>query len=135
MTTALGFDYGAVRIGVAVGQSLTGTARPLLAIHRRQRPPDWQAIGQLIKEWQPEHLVVGVPRHADGSDNHITQEALDFATALQQRFQLPVATVDERLSSQEARERLAARTGNRRRQTPLDPMAAAVILESWLQQH
>lgn len=124
-----------MRIGVAVGQSLTGAARPLVALPRRNRPPDWQAIARLIDEWRPAQLVVGVPRHADGTDNNVTVAALDFARELQSRFDLPVATVDERLSSREAGERLSARAkGRRQRNTPLDPMAAAVILESWFQQ-
>jgi len=131
--TALGFDYGMVRIGVAVGQELTGSARPLLALPRRARPPDWVAIARLIDEWRPAQLVVGVPRHADGTDNKITGPALAFARELEARFDLPVATVDERLSSREAVERLAA-GGRRKQNAPLDPMAAAVILESWFQQ-
>jgi len=132
--TALGFDYGAIRIGVAVGQELTGSARPLIALPRRDRPPDWQAIARLIDEWRPNVLVVGVPRHADGTDSKVTGPALAFARELETRFQLPVATVDERLSSREAGERLTGASRRRKQNTPLDPMAAAVILESWFQQ-
>ena len=64
---ALGFDYGRTRIGVAAGEAVTGSARPLRTLPARQQHPDWDAIGRLIKDWHPDLLVVGVPRHADGS--------------------------------------------------------------------
>lgn len=132
--TVLGFDYGRLRIGVAVGQELTGTAQPLATLSARQGP-DWEAIARLIAEWRPQLLVVGVPRHADGSASDITLAALGFSRQLGRRYGLPVATIDERLSSHEAASRLAARPGRRRRAPPaVDPMAAAVILESWFNQ-
>ena len=61
MGTLLGFDYGEQRIGVAVGQTLTGTARPLVTLHTVKQRPDWDRIGALISEWKPEALVVGLP--------------------------------------------------------------------------
>jgi putative Holliday junction resolvase len=86
----------------------------------------------LIAEWRPDRLVVGVPRHADETANAVTEAALRFSRQLQERFHLPVATSDERLSSWEAGQR-RAETGRRRRgkNAALDAQAAAVILESW----
>lgn len=135
---ALGFDFGRVRIGVAIGEAITGSARPLRTLPVRRQRPDWDAIGRLIAEWRPDLLVVGVPRHADDTANAVTEAALRFGRQLQGRFRLPVATIDERLSSWEAERRQfeAAATAGRRRSgdSALDAEAAAVILESWFNQ-
>jgi len=129
---ALGFDFGQRRIGVAVGDAITGAARPLRVLPTRQQRPDWEAIAHLIGEWRPDGLVVGVPRHADDAASAMTDAALRFSRQLHGRFRLPVATIDERLSSWEAEQR-RSETARRRRnsQTPIDAQAAALILESW----
>ena len=130
---ALGFDFGRARIGVAVGEAVTGLARPLRTLPTRQQRPDWDAIARLIGEWRPDWLVVGVPRHADDTASATTTAALRFSRQLQGRFHLPVATIDERLSSWEAEQRgFETALGHRRSNDPtLDAQAAAVILESW----
>lgn len=126
---ALGFDFGQLRIGVAVGDAITGSARPLCILLTGQSY--WDAIARLIAEWRPDGLVVGVPRHADDTANAITDAALRFSRQLHGRFRLPVATIDERLSSWEAEQR-PVESARRRRKSPahLDAHAAAVILES-----
>lgn len=121
--TVLGFDYGLHRIGVAVGQELTGSARPLTTLPGR----DWAAIAGLIADWRPALLVVGVPYQADGGAGATARAALRFGRQLHGRFGLPVATIDERLSSFAARDRL----GRRPAPGELDRAAAALILESW----
>ena len=123
----LGFDFGRTRIGVATGVAITGTAQPLRVLPVRRQRPDWDAIDRLLAEWRPDLLVVGVPRHADGSANAMTAAALRFSRQLHGRFRLPVATIDERLSSRAAQDRLGRRAGP----GELDRMAAALILESW----
>jgi putative Holliday junction resolvase len=130
---ALGFDFGRARIGVAVGEAVTGLARPLRTLPARQQRPDWDAIARLIAEWRPDWLVIGVPRHADDTASATTEAALRFSRQLRGRFHLPVATIDERLSSWEAEQRgFEAAAGRRRSHDPtLDAQAAAVILESW----
>lgn len=129
--TVLGFDYGRARLGVAVGQDLTASARPLATVNTG----DWNRIEQLIGEWRPALLVVGVARHADGSASDATTAALAFAEMLEQRSELPVHTIDERLSSHEAEQRLREAGGDPRRdKAAVDRWAAALILESWLQQ-
>jgi putative Holliday junction resolvase len=130
---ALGFDFGRARIGVAVGEAVTGLARPLRTLPTRQQRPDWDAIAGLIAEWRPDLLVVGVPRHADDTASATTEAALRFSRQLHGRFHLPVATLDERLSSWEAEQRHFAGAGRRHRRNhdALDAQAAAVILESW----
>ncbi|EAR21373.1 Holliday junction resolvase RuvX [Nitrococcus mobilis] len=131
----LGFDYGWRRLGVAVGQPLTGGARPVTTLRCRQGQPDWAALLHLIEAWQPTALVVGIPRHTDGSASETTLQAVAFAQRLEQRGGLPVHQVDERLSSHEARARLQA-TGRRLRGTTgkalVDQFAAQIILETWL---
>lgn len=130
--TVLAFDYGRLRIGVAVGERLTASARPLRILATRNGQADWDAITHLINEWQPGQLVVGVPWHADGTASSSTGPAQRFAHELGRRFVLPVARIDEHLSSYEARERLSQQRGGRRPAAgTLDAAAAALILESW----
>lgn len=137
---ALGFDYGRRRIGVAVGGSATGRATPLAVVRCRQDGPDWAAIADLVDEWRPDRLVVGLPYNDDGSESEMTRLARRFAGRLQARFRIPSELVDERLSSREAEDRLrgerAAGTRRRRvRKEDVDMGAAAVILQGWLDQN
>ncbi len=132
--TALGFDFGLKRIGVAVGQSLTGSASPLGVVPVREGEPDWDALARLIQEWRPDSLVVGLPYNMDLSEQEMTQHARRFAEGLAARFPLPVHTVDERLSSREAEAQLKERRQQGRRRVTredIDGAAAGVILESW----
>lgn len=122
------FDYGEKRIGVAIGQSLTGTATPLETIPVRNGRPDWRRIAMLIERWRPAALIVGHPLNMDGSRQPVTDAADRFARQLTGRFGLPVHRADERLSTFEARDRSG-------RSTELDAVAAQVILESWLADH
>lgn len=129
----LGFDFGLRRIGVAVGETITGRARPLLILSAQDGRPDWAQIESLLREWQPTALVVGVPRHADGAAGAVTAPAQRFARRLHGRFGLPVHTIDEQLSSHAATD--ALRTPGRRRgggAQAIDAAAAAIILETWL---
>ncbi|HEX7047975.1 MAG TPA: Holliday junction resolvase RuvX [Gammaproteobacteria bacterium] len=134
--TFMGFDYGTRRIGVAIGQSLTGTASPLAAIAARDGAPDWDAITRLVEEWRPAAFVVGIPYNMDDSRQEMTDRAERFSRQLHGRFHLPVHAVDERLSSHEAEERLrtARQEGRRGRllKPEIDSAAACVLLETWL---
>lgn len=133
--TFLGFDFGLRRIGVAVGESVTGSARPLQTLPARDGQPDWERVQALLQDWRPHALVVGIPRHADGSAATVTAPAERFARRLQGRFGLPVHTIDEHLSSHAAEQALAerGRGGARlaRRPEAVDSLAAAIILETW----
>lgn len=136
--TILAFDHGRSRIGVAVGQELGATTRPLVTLAARDGQPDWEAIVALVSEWQPDLLVVGLSRHADGGASAVTRAAAGFARRLAARTGLPVEFVDERLSSHAALERLQA-TGQARRarRDPglIDQAAAACILDTWFLEH
>lgn len=124
--TLLCFDFGTKRIGVAVGQTLTDTATPLEIIPVRNNRPDWERIGALISQWQPQALVVGNPLNMDGSRHPIGAVVDAFARKLHGRYRLPVLRADERLSTVEARAR-------QRNNDAVDHVAAQVILEGWLQ--
>lgn len=128
----LGFDYGTKRIGVAVGQTLTGSARPLTLVKARDGKPDWEAIGRLIAEWQPAALVIGLPVHMDGSEHERTARARRFGNQLAGRYNLPVHRVDERLTSYEAELELRAQGKGGE---ALDAVAAQLILQSWLDEN
>lgn len=129
-TTLLGFDYGRKRIGVAVGQPLTATATPLTTVRARDGKPDWPTISRLVAEWKPDALVVGIPYHMDGSEQDMTRNAQRFCRQLEGRYGLPVYRAEERLSSYIV-ETGSASGGAR----DIDPLAAQVILQDWLQQH
>lgn len=124
--TALGFDYGTRRIGVAVGQTVSGTAQALVTIAVHNGRPDWDAIARVIAEWQPQQLVLGRPERVDDGVHGLTATIERFARRLNGRFGLPVAFVDERLSSYAAQDDPAVASRG------LDAVAARLILESWL---
>jgi putative Holliday junction resolvase len=123
--TFLSFDFSLRRVGVASGNSLTGTATPLATLVQDGRAR-FDAIGKLVAEWQPAALVVGVPRHPDGAPHDNTRRAERFARQLAGRFGLPVHEVDERYTTTEAQ---ALGAGD------ADAAAAALILEQFLRQH
>lgn len=133
----LGFDYGLKRIGVAVGQALTGDTRPLATVAARDGEPDWTAIDALIETWEPGTLVVGLPYNVDGSEHAMTAAAGRFAERMEARYGLTVHRVDERYTSLEASRELAGRRrrgGRRTRSGDLDAAAAAIILKDWLEE-
>ena len=131
----IGFDYGTRRIGVAVGNSLTGTAKGISVINNDPKP-DWPAIDALLDEWKPAACIVGLPLNMDGSEQDLTKTVRKFVSTLEQRSGLPVETMDERLSSVAAKETLKSQrsSGRKRRirQGEKDSEAARVILEDWL---
>lgn len=130
MSTLLGFDYGTHKIGVAVGQTLTGTATPLKTLGRVNSKPDWGGIAQLIDEWCPEGLVVGHPYEMTDREANNAAGARKFARQLHGRFHLPVNLIDERLTTREAWSQLGATAS--RDVTKVDSYAAKLILETWL---
>ncbi len=133
--TYLCFDYGLKRIGVAVGNSLTGQARELAPLTARDGIPNWDAIGALIAEWKPQQLIVGKPLNMDGSENEMTQRARKFCNRVNGRFNIAVDMMDERLSSFEAKQQLSDEFGySDFGKHSADGRAACLILESWLSQ-
>ena len=132
----LGFDYGAKRIGLAVGDAVTGSARPLPTV-ANGRQPDWDALAKALKEWRPAACIVGLPVDLDGNDQAITTHARVFAEQLRSRYGVPVYLCDERLSSRAADDeirnaRADGRMNRRTRSGDRDGVAARLILEQWL---
>ena len=119
--TLLAFDFGRRRVGVACGNTLLREAQPMRTI-AAEGSARFDHIQRLIKEWQPDALVVGVPFHPDGAEHDITLAARKFARQLNGRYHLPVHEVDERYSSVEA---------ERDDPDDLDSAAAAVILQQF----
>ena len=130
--TYLGFDYGTKSIGVAVGRLPSGRAEGAGSVAGLSSGPDWDAIERLLQLWQPNALVVGLPRNMDGTDNPMTARSLRFGRRLDGRYHLPVYWVDERLTTVAARERVIE-TGARRtkRKAMLDTLAAVTILQAF----
>ncbi len=133
--TVLAFDFGEKRIGVAMGETMLKLAHPLQTIESEKNDEKFAAIEKLLAEWHPSLLIVGLPTFLDGSSHELTHLAKKFAQRLEGRFRLPVAMVDERLSSAEAAQRLAE-TGIRGRAQKefLDACAAQTILQSYFDQ-
>lgn len=132
----LGFDYGSKQIGVAVGQVITGQARELCILKAQNGVPDWQKVEALIKEWQPDAIVVGLPLNMDGSKSEMSERAEKFARRLNGRFNLPVHTHDERLTTYEAKgQRLQQGQTSGYRERPVDALAAALLLQGWLEEN
>jgi putative Holliday junction resolvase len=132
----IAFDFGMKRIGVAIGQTITQTARPLDTIQAKDGVPNWNAIQHLIKKWLPDALIVGIPLNMDGTNQKISQHAREFAQRLRERFKLPVYETDERLTTKDAREQLFNTGGYKALQDgQVDRVAAQLILQNWFAEH
>jgi len=126
--TILAFDYGTRRIGVAVGNMETRVSQALKTITVTSTDGLFQEIDSLLKEWQPDQLVVGLPTHPDGAEHEMTQKARRFGNQLQGRFNLPMVWVDERYTS-------AVLEGDPQMHDNLDAHSAALILEQYFAEH
>lgn len=122
--TVMAFDYGTRRVGVAVGNSVTGQGQALKTIAAPNSDSLFKEVETLLKEWQPERLVVGKPLHPDGTEHEMTSKAIRFGNQLHGRFQLEVEWVDERYSS-------AVLEGDAQMQDNLDAHSAALLLEQY----
>lgn len=127
------FDFGMKQIGVAVGNTLTQEARPLAVLPATQGKPRWEDVEMLLKEWQPEAIIVGNPLDEDGTATELSLKAERFARQVTGRFGTSTLLHDERFSSKEAKIR-AKELGHKGDyiKNPIDDLAAAIILESWL---
>jgi putative Holliday junction resolvase len=133
----LSFDYGLRRIGVAVDNTLTGTAEALATVAAQDGRPDWLALDRLIADWRPAAIVAGVPYNARGGENRLATAALRFADELGKRYGIEVYRVDERLTSREAEDsfrelRRSGAKAKRVRRGEIDREAARLLLLQWL---
>lgn len=129
----IGFDFGTKRIGLAIGQRVTGTAAPLGTIRLGSTGEPWKTISELVANWQPVLFVVGLAYLPDGGENPITADTHRFCRHLEKRYRLPVRTIDETLSTAESRQRYFERRGGRNQsfREVKDEWAAQVILQTW----
>ena len=129
----LGFDFGMKRIGIAVGQMITQTARALTTLSADQGMPQWKEVDKIVKTWYPDALVVGIPLNMDGTEQPLTEAARQFVRALEDRFKLPVYGIDERLTTKAAREQVFNQGGYKALQGgQIDSIAAQLILQNWI---
>jgi putative Holliday junction resolvase len=131
--TVIGFDYGERRIGVATGQTITASATPLVTLNAVKQKPDWLSIEKIIAQWQPEALIVGLPVYLHGGDSEMTEKARRFSRQLEGRFHLPVHLINESLTSFAAEQHLTKK--NQHNKQEIDKIAAAIIVQSWLEQN
>ena len=135
----LAFDFGLKQIGVAQGHTLIDSANGLTIIKANDGTPDWSAISETIAKWQPDLLLVGLPLNMDNSESELSQKARRFARRLEGRYSIQVMMIDERLTSREAKSIVhQQQRGNGRKArasdlTKIDHLAAALILQGWLQ--
>jgi putative Holliday junction resolvase len=132
--TLIGFDFGAKRIGLAVGETSTGIANPLGAIEGEANEKRFADIDRIVAEWHPVAFVVGQPHHSDGSEHVVAKLAEKFARRLAARYKVPVMLVDETLTSATAEAELRNMRTRAARKTDVDALAATLILQSYLDQ-
>ena len=122
--TVLAIDFGLRRMGVAAGQSVTGTAAPIDSIAARDGAPDWAELDRLMADWRPDRLVVGLPLNMDGTESGMSGRVRRFAGILEKRYSMPVELTDERLTTREAKRDHPG--------TDDHAVAARLIAETWL---
>ncbi|MDC1525860.1 Holliday junction resolvase RuvX [Gammaproteobacteria bacterium] len=132
MMQILAFDYGTKHIGVAVGQTITGTSSPLTILNVQREGPDiWRTIVQLVEEWKPDRLLVGQPLNMDGTPSEMMKKVNKFYIKLQAQTDIPCELVDERLTSFEAKQFLEPDSKPIR----IDDLAAKIFLDTWMKHH
>lgn len=131
--TILGFDVGMQKIGVAVGQTLTKQAKPLQRLAAQKGLPNTNELKKLLAQWRPNFLIVGLPTKMDGSSQFTTNLALTFVEFLKTQTNLPVYTIDERLTTKAARSEIYSEGGFKKLQkADVDSYAAKLMIESWM---
>ena len=134
MSTYLSFDFGTKSIGVAVGQTITGTAQPLAAIPAKEGIPNWDTIIDLYNQWLPTAVLVGLPLNMDGTEQEMTLRARKFGRRLSARCKTQVFEVDERLTTTDAKARLFALGGFKKlSKEKVYSVSAWVIFEAWVE--
>ncbi len=130
VSIVLGFDFGTQNLGIAVGNRLTNTAQPVKIIKVTHNQPDWLEVEKILKEWEPQAFIVGMPFTKDGTVTEHLKIIQKFINRLHGRFGLPVYIVDEANSSIESTQYV--KPSNRNKKGQLDAISAAIIIERWL---
>ncbi|HQV24246.1 MAG TPA: Holliday junction resolvase RuvX [Acinetobacter sp.] len=128
----MAFDFGTQKMGIATGQSTIESANPLPLFAMKDGIPDWNQLLKLVKEWQPNIFLVGLPLNMDDSESELSARARKFARRLRHQTNIETWMVDERLSTREAREQLAFyQEQGRAKRLSADSFAAALLIQSW----
>lgn len=128
----IGIDFGQKKMGVSVGQCLTGQAKPLATLPVQAGTPSWDALDKLVDQWLPQAFVIGDPLHEDGTPSTLSQKVYRFKEKLQARYDKPVHLINEHLSSSFARVQVRENPKHHAKKKGWDGLQAVVILESWL---
>lgn len=131
----MAFDFGTRRIGVALGNTLTGTARPLTVLDAPDPAARLAAAVAVVGQWQAQRVIVGIPVHADGTAHAMTRRAAAFVRDLAARIAVPVEGADERHTTALAQQQLDGAHAGRPGRTTRDAVAAQLILQGWLDAH
>lgn len=139
MSVVIAFDFGLKRTGVAVGNTIMGSATPECTLTSKDEQPDWKGISKLFEEWKPTQVVVGMPTELDGSENPLKKRIDRFCNQIQGRYNVPVDQENEQFTSIEAAQRLKQLRQSGRKQKvskdEVDKIAASIILENWMQRN
>ncbi len=139
MSVVIAFDFGLKRTGVAVGNTVIGSATPECTLISKDELPDWNAITKLFEEWKPAQIVVGMPIELDGGENPLKKRIDRFCNQIQGRYNIAVDQENEQFTSIEAAQRLKQLRQSGRKQKitkdEVDKIAASIILENWMRKN
>ncbi|MGZ3537040.1 MAG: Holliday junction resolvase RuvX [Thermodesulfobacteriota bacterium] len=131
----MGLDIGTRTIGIAISDELGITAQGLKTLRRKSMEEDFKEIAAIIRQFEIEKIIVGLPQNMDGTLGIQAEKVLNWMEALKDRVEIPIATWDERLSTVGAsRVLLEADLSRRKRKNVIDKLAAVLILQGYLDQ-
>ena len=130
--TIMAFDFGTQKMGIAVGQSLIQNTNPLALFPMKDGIPSWEELLKIVKQWQPDLFLVGLPLNMDDSESDLSRRARKFARRLRHQTNIETWMVDERLTTRDARHDLAnLQAQGQAKRIQADSLAAGLLLESW----
>ena len=127
----MAFDFGTQKMGMAVGQSLIESANPLVLFPMKDGIPNWDELLKIVKQYQPNLFLVGLPLNMDETESELSARARKFARRLRHQTNIETLMVDERLTTREARGELESYQAQGRKKVSADSIAAALFIESW----
>ena len=128
----MAFDFGTQKMGIAVGQSAIESANPLALFPMKDGIPQWDQLLKIVKEWQPQLFLVGLPLNMDDSESELSTRARKFARRLRHQTNIETWMVDERLTTREARDELESyHDQGRGKRLSADSLAAALLIQGW----
>lgn len=127
----MAFDFGTQKMGMAVGQSLIESANPLALFPMKDGIPNWDELLKIVKQYQPNLFLVGLPLNMDETESELSARARKFARRLRHQTNIETLMVDERLTTREARGEMESYQAQGRKKVSADSIAAALFIESW----